>query len=373
MAKKDYYELLGVPRNASEEDIKKAFRHLARKYHPDLNPGNKGAEEQFKEINEAFQVLSDPKKKEQYDQFGHAAFRPEDFSGFRTTSFEDLFRDSGFGDIFSIFPGFGGGGRERARGPQPGADLRYDLSITFEEAFQGVTSTIEVPHSVECQTCHGTGAKPGTLKDCPKCGGTGQVRNVRRSPFGQMVQISTCPQCGGAGKITTEPCATCQGQGKLRKVSKIEVTIPRGIDEGQYLRVGGEGEAGERGGPPGDLYVVVHVAPHPIFERHGRNLYCKTTIDFTTAILGGEVQVPTMTGTAGLNIPAGTQTHAVFRLKGQGMPGLNSDRRGDQLVRVVIHIPEKITKKQKELLREFSGDKKEETSAGFFEKLREFV
>ena len=373
MAKKDYYELLGVPRNAPDEEIKKAFRHLARKYHPDLNPGNKGAEEQFKEINEAFQVLSDPQKRAQYDQFGHSAFRPEDFSGFRTTSFEDLFRDSGFGDIFSIFPGFGGGGRERAQAPQPGADLRYDLNISFEEAFQGVTRIIEVPHSVECQTCHGTGAKPGTLKDCPKCGGTGQVRNVRRSPFGQMVQISTCPQCGGAGKITTEPCETCQGRGKLRKVAKIEVTIPRGIDEGQYLRVSGEGEAGERGGPPGDLYVVVHVAPHPIFERHGRNLYCKTTIDFATAILGGEVQVPTISGTAGLKIPAGTQTHTVFRLKGQGMPGLNSDRRGDQLVRVVIHIPEKITKKQKELLREFSGEKKEETSAGFFEKLREIV
>ena len=370
MAKKDYYEVLGVPRNASDEDIKKAFRQLARKYHPDLNPGNKGAEEQFKEINEAFQVLSDPQKKAQYDQFGHAAFRPEDFAGFRTSSFEDLFRDFGFGDIFSVF---GGGQGRRPRGPQPGADLRYDLEISFDEAFLGVQKTIEVPHSVECPTCHGTGAKPGTLKQCPKCGGTGQVRTVRRSPFGQMVQISTCPQCGGSGRIADEPCETCHGEGNVRKIAKIEVNIPRGIDEGQYLRVAGEGEAGERGGSPGDLYVVVHVAQHPIFERHGKDLYCKTTIDLATAVLGGEVQVPTMTGKGTLKIPAGTQSHTVFRLKGQGMPGLNSDRRGDQLVKVVVHIPEKITKKQRELLREFSGEKKEETSAGFFEKLREFV
>jgi molecular chaperone DnaJ len=370
MAKKDYYEVLGVPRNASEEDIKKAFRQMARKYHPDLNPGNKAAEEQFKEVNEAFQVLSDPQKKAQYDQFGHAAFRPEDFAGFRTTSFEDLFRDFGFGDIFSVF-----GGREgqRTRGPQPGADLRYDLEVGFDEAFHGARKEIEVPHSVECPTCHGTGAKPGTLKSCPKCGGSGQIRSVRRSPFGQMVQISTCPQCGGSGRIAGEPCETCHGEGSVRKVARIEITVPRGIDDGQYLRVAGEGEAGARGGPPGDLYVVVHVTPHPVFERHGKDLFCKTTIDLATAVLGGEVQVPTMTGKASLRIPAGTQSHTVFRLRGQGMPGLNSDRRGDQLVKVVVHIPEKITKKQKELLKEFSGEKKEETSAGFFEKLREFV
>jgi len=370
MAKKDYYEVLGVPRTASDEEIKKAFRQLARKYHPDLNPGNKQAEEQFKEINEAFQVLSDPQKKAQYDQFGHAAFRPEDFAGFRTTSFEDLFRDFGFGDIFSVF---GGGQGRRARGPEPGADLRYDMEISFEEAFQGVKKEIEVPHTVECLTCHGTGAKPGTLKTCPKCGGTGPVRNVRRSPFGPMVQISTCPQCGGTGRIAGETCETCRGEGRVRKVAKIEVAVPKGIDDGQYLRVAGEGEAGERGGPPGDLYVVAHVAPHPIFERHGRDLYCRTTIDLATAVLGGEVQVPTMTGKATLKIPAGTQSHSVFRLRGQGMPGLNSDRRGDQLVRVVVHIPEKVTKKQKELIREFSGEKKEETGKGFFEKLKDFV
>ncbi|HVN66343.1 MAG TPA: molecular chaperone DnaJ [Methanomicrobiales archaeon] len=372
MAKRDYYEVLGVPRNASEEDIKKAFRQLARKYHPDLNPGNKESEEKFKEVNEAFQVLSDPTKKGQYDQFGHAAFRPEDFAGFRATSFEDLFRDFGFGDIFNVFGGERGG--QRPRGPRPGADLRYDLDISFEEAFRGVKKEIQVPHSVTCRTCHGSGAKPGTLKTCPNCGGSGQVRSVRRSPFGQMVQVSTCPQCGGSGQVAGEPCATCNGGGRLAKVAKIEVTVPRGIDDGQYLRVGGEGEAGERGGPPGDLYVVVHVAPHPVFERHGKDLFCKTTIDLATAVLGGEVQVPTMTGKASLKIPAGTQSHTVFRLKGQGMPGLNSIRRGDQLVKVVIHIPEKVTKRQKELLREFSGEKKEETTGpGFFEKLRERV
>jgi molecular chaperone DnaJ len=361
--KRDYYEILGVSRTASEEDIKRSFKQLARKYHPDLNPGDKAAEEKFKEINEAFQVLNDPEKKSQYDQFGHAAFRPEDLAGFRSSSFEDLFRNFGFGDIFTGF------GRETMA--REGADFRYDIEISLEDAYRGLTTKIDVPNFVTCSKCGGTGAKPGYLKDCSACNGTGEIRRVQRSAFGQVVSIGPCGKCGGRGKITTKHCETCNGEGKLRKVKKIEVSVPKGIKNGQYLRVAGEGGLGENGGPPGDLFVVVNVKNHEIFDRHENDLFCKTSIDIGTAILGGEIEVPTITGKARLRIPRGTQSHTVFRLKGQGMPYINSNKFGDQLVKVIVRIPEKISERQEQQLKELLAEKEVETGKGFFEKLRE--
>jgi len=370
MSKKDYYKILGVDKNASQEEIKKAFRQLARKYHPDV--AGKESEEKFKEINEAFQVLNDPQKRAQYDQFGHAAFRPEDFAGFRWPSFDDLFRDMGFGDIFDVFSGFG----ERTReGPEQGADLRYDLEIILEDAFYGLTKKIEVPMFVTCKTCDGTGAKHGYLKKCPSCDGTGEIRRIQRSAFAQIVNITTCNKCGGSGQIIEKPCDTCDGSGKVKKTKKIEVKIPKGVDTDSYLRIAGQGEVGYNGGPPGDLYVVIHVKPHSIFDRHENDLFCKTTISLGQAIFGGEIEVPTINGKAKLKIPAGTQSHTIFRLKGQGMPDLHNSGRGNQLVKVVVKIPEKLNKKQSEILKKFIDASGEEvkTTRGFFDKMKEYI
>ena len=361
--KRDYYEVLGVSRTASEEDIKRSFKQLARKYHPDLNPGDKAAEEKFKEINEAFQVLNDPEKKSKYDQFGHAAFRPEDLAGFRSFSFEDLFRNFGFGDIFSSF------GRETR--PREGTDFRYDIEISLEDAYRGLTTKIDVQNLVACSACGGTGAKPGYLKDCNVCNGTGEVRRIQRSAYAQVVNIGPCGKCRGKGKIAAKQCETCSGEGKVRKVRKIEVRVPRGVNDGQYLRVAGEGGPGENGGPPGDLFVVVNVKGHEIFDRHESDLFCRTTIDMGTAILGGEIEVPTLTRKARLKIPRGTQSHTVFRLRGQGMPQINSNRFGDQLVKVIVRIPEKISERQEQQLKELLAEKEAETGKGFFEKMRE--
>lgn len=368
MAKKDYYKILGVGRNASQEEIKRAFRKLARKYHPDV--AGKGSEEKFKEINEAFQVLSDPEKRAQYDQFGHAAFRPEDFSGFRWRGFNDLFSDFGFGDIFDIFSGSRKGAK---RGPEQGADLKYDMEISLEDAYNGLTTKIEVPTFVTCKTCGGTGAKPGFLKKCPVCGGTGEIRRVQRSGFSQIINITTCKKCGGSGKIIEKPCDVCGGTGRIRKTKKIEIKIPRGVDDGFYLRVAGQGEAGYNGGPPGDLYVVIHIKPHKIFDRHENDLFCKTTISLGQAIFGGEIEVPTITGKAKIKIPPGTQSHTVFRLKGQGMPDIHSHKRGSQLVKVVVEIPKNLSKKEKRLLKEFVSEKKSKTEKGFFQQMKEFM
>jgi molecular chaperone DnaJ len=354
MEKRDYYEVLGVQKGASQDELKTAFRQLARKHHPDLNQGNKDAEEKFKEINEAYQVLSDPQRRSQYDQYGHAAFKPGDFAGFRasTAGFDDLFRDSGFGDIFDAFTG-----SSRRPKRRQGADLRYDVEISLSDAFYGIKNTIEIPHYYPCETCGGSGAQPGYLRDCPTCKGTGEIRNIRSKGYQQIVNITTCPDCRGRGKIIEKPCGTCRGKGTLYRTRKIEVSIPRGVDDGQFLRVAGEGEPGEEHGPPGDLYVVVHVREHDVLKRHGADLSSKTVVGLGMALFGGEIKVPTITGSAELKIPRGTQSHTVFRLNGQGMPFLNSDNRGDLLVRVVVKIPEKMTKKQEQVLREVFAEK----------------
>ncbi len=364
MTKRDYYEVLGVGRDAPADDIKRAFRTLARKYHPDLNPANKEAEEKFKEVNEAYQVLSDPQKRAQYDQYGHSAFRPEDVAGFRNAGFEDLFRDFGFGDIFDVF-------RQQGRDPGgAGADLRYDMEITLDEAFHGQEREIKVPYHEICPTCNGSGAEPGFIKTCPVCHGSGEIRQSERTPLGQVLRVRTCYRCGGSGSIAEKPCHTCHGEGRIPKERTIMVKIPRGIDDGQFLRIAGGGEKGMKGTATGDLYVVVHVIPHDIFERRGQDLFNKTKIDIGTAILGGEISVPTVIGEAKLKIPAGTQSDTVFRLKGQGMPYLNSDRHGDQLVRIFVEIPKKISRKQEHAIREFISDGKTDPPKGFFERLK---
>jgi len=347
MTKADYYDTLGVKRDASADDLKKAFRHLARKYHPDLNKGSREAEEKFKEINEAYQVLSDPQKKAQYDQVGHVEFQPGDSAGYRTPSYDDLFRDFGLGDIFNAFSG---GSRRPQR--RAGADLRYDLEISLGDAFSGTRITVGVPHQEECTTCHGTGAQPGSLKDCPRCRGTGEIRSSRAVGGRAMTNIAVCPDCGGSGRIIERPCTTCQGSGVLQKTRKIEITIPRGVEDGQFLRIAGEGEPGENRGPPGDLYTVVHVKKHDVFDRQGADLHTTAVVGLATALLGGEISVPTLTGSALLKIPRGTQSHTLFRLRGQGMPSLNSGNRGDLMVKVIVKIPVTLTQKQEALMKE---------------------
>nr|WP_321353304.1 molecular chaperone DnaJ [uncultured Methanoregula sp.] len=346
-----YYEILGVKRDASPDDLKKAFRHLARKYHPDLNKGSKDAEEKFKEVNEAYQVLSDPQKRSQYDQVGHAEFSPNDAAGYRTPSYDDLFRDYGLGDIFDAFSGV-----SRRSGRRAGADLRYDIEISLADAFYGTKNTIAIPHYSECDTCHGTGAAPGALRDCPACKGTGEIRHPQQMGNRRVMNIAQCPECGGSGKRIEKPCSACHGKGVLQKARRIDVTIPRGVADNQFLRIAGEGEPGENRGPPGDLYVVVHVRPHERFERQGADLSTTAVVGLATALFGGEITLPTLTGSAVLRIPRGTQSHTLFRLRGQGMPFLNSDNRGDLLVKVIVKIPANLTSHQEALMKEaFTG------------------
>ena len=351
MAKPDYYEVLGVKRDATADDLKKAFRHLARKYHPDLNKGSKDAEEKFKEINEAYQVLGDPQKKNQYDQVGHVEFKPGDAASYQPPSYDDLFRDFGLGDIFDAYSTGSRGSRRRA-----GADLRYDIDISLTDAFYGTKNTVAVPHQSECSTCHGTGAQPGYLKQCPTCHGTGEIRTPQKIRNRQVISLSTCPECGGSGRIIEQPCQTCHGTGVLQKTRKIEVTIPRGVEDGQLLRIAGEGEPGENQGPPGDLYAVVHVKNDAVFERQGADLRTTAVVGLPVALLGGEINVPTLTGSALLKIPRGTQSNTLFRLRLLGMPLRNSDNRGDLLVKVIVQIPTHLTKKQEDLMKEaFAG------------------
>lgn len=373
MAKQDYYDILGVPRGASEDEIKKAYRRLARKYHPDVNH-EPGAEEKFKEINEAYRILSDPEQKAKYDQFGHAAFENGGmgqggfggFDGFGGFGFDDL------GDIFSSF--FGGTSRASNR-PQRGSDLRYEMTIEFEEAAFGIEKTIEIPRTEICPHCHGNQAEPGTpIKTCPDCNGTGQQRLVQQTPFGQIQTSRTCSRCQGQGKTFEKPCTECQGQGRVRKMRRINVKIPAGIDDGQIVRLSGQGEAGTRGGPAGDLQIIVRVKPHKIFKRQGNNVICEVPITFVQAALGDEIEVPTLEGSVKMKVAEGTQSGKIFRLRGKGIQDVRGYGRGDQLVQIKVVTPTKLTSRQKELLRQFASERGEshpEESKSFFEKVKD--
>jgi len=356
-AKRDYYELLGVGRTASADEIKRAYRKLAMKYHPDRNQGDKEAEARFKEVSEAYEVLSDPKKRQQYDQFGHdglkSAFGPGGFDFSRDfTHVADLqdILGSLFGDGGSLFDGFFGGGRQRSRtGPQRGADLRFDLEIDLEESAFGSEREIALPMSQECGTCSGSGLKPGSRREsCKHCGGRGQV--ISGGGFFQVRQ--TCPVCGGAGTIVTQPCRDCKGTGRTKVRKRITLRIPSGVETGSRLRLTGKGDGGGRGGPPGDLYVVLHVRRHDLFERRGDDLLCEVPVPFETVALGGEIQIPTIDGYAKLKVAPGTQTGKVYRLRGKGIPNVEGYDRGDLHVRIVAEVPVKLGGKQKKLLKE---------------------
>jgi molecular chaperone DnaJ len=351
--KKDYYEILGVSKNASDDEIKKAFRNLARKHHPDVNK-EPGAAEKFKEINEAYQVLGDHRKRQQYDAYGSAG--PE-FGGAQGFDFGEGFGSGfeGFGDIFDMFFG----GQRRGTRQENGSDLRYDLTITLEEAHKGIEKEIEISHLTTCQTCKGSGAKPGTTPiRCPNCGGSGQVKHVQRTPLGAFTQITTCPACKGTGEQITSPCPACRGKGSTRTTHRIKVRIPAGIESGYNLRVPKAGDAGARGGNPGDLYVFINVKAHPVFEREGADLIYRTKIDIVKASLGFEIEVPLIDGRAALKIPAGTQPNSTFRLKGKGMNRLRGGR-GDQYVVVEVEIPTNLTDEQRALLEKFGKLRKE--------------
>lgn len=353
MSKRDYYEILGVARSATDQEIKSAYRKLALKHHPDRNPGDKDAEENFKEAAEAYAVLADADKRHVYDRFGHAGlgsaatagagFDPTVFTGF-----EDIL--GGLGDIFGFGDIFGG---RRRGGPQRGADLRYDLEISFEESAHGTETSIQIPRQETCETCHGSGAAAGSKPTtCPQCGGHGQVRYQQ----GFFTVARTCGQCRGSGQVITNPCSTCRGAGRVQKERKITVKIPAGIATGQRLRLSSEGEAGSAGGPPGDLYVVVHVQEHPFYQREGNDLYCEIPLNFPTLALGGEIMIPTLEGEEKFKIPDATQTGTMFRLRGRGMPDVTGrGGRGDLLVTVKAITPKKLTREQKKLMEQLSA------------------
>ena len=376
--KRDYYEVLGVGKSADEKEIKKAYRKLAMQYHPDRNPDNKEAEEKFKEINEAYEVLSDETKRRNYDQFGHEGVNGQGFGGqgfgggFSGGGFEDIFGDI-FGDMFG--GGFGGSSRQRRRGPERGADIRQNITIDFEEAAFGKKVSIKINRSEECDKCSGTGAKPGTSKKtCPTCNGTGEVRTVQRTPFGNIASSRPCSTCGAEGEIIESPCDKCHGTGSTRKVKTIEVDIPAGIDDGQMIKLSGQGEVGTKGGPRGDLYIVVSIRNHSLFTREGYDVYLEMPVSFSQVALGGEIEVPTLDGKVVYNVPAGTQTGTVFRLREKGIKKLRGNSRGDQYVKVVVETPKHLTDRQKELLRELakeSGDEVHEKKRSFGQKIED--
>ncbi|GAB6055350.1 molecular chaperone DnaJ [Methanobacterium alkalithermotolerans] len=373
--KRDYYEVLGVDKGSDKKEIKKAYRKLAMKYHPDVSDDAEAADK-FKEISEAYAVLSDEEKRSTYDQFGHSGmngFSQEDI--FNNINFDDIFRGFGFdvGNIFDIF-GFGGGHRQ---GPQRGRDVYYDMEIALEDAAAGLETDIQVPHTKTCPVCDGSRAEPGTgTRQCENCGGSGQVRQINNTFLGQMVNIRPCPTCQGEGNIVEEPCKNCHGQGIVKQTSSIHIKIPPGVETGSRLRVPGEGEVGPHNGPPGDLYVMITVKDHKLFQREGANLYYEKQISFVQAALGDNVEIPTLERPVDFKIPSGTQSGTTFRLKGQGMPHLRWSGKGNLYVKVKVVTPRKLNPKQKELLQEFadiSGDEIKSDDKGFFDKVKDAI
>lgn len=363
MSKRDYYEVLGLSKDASEADIKKAYRKVAKECHPDLNPDDKEAEQRFKDASEAYEVLGNAEKKSQYDQYGHAGMNGQAGGGFGG-GFSGA---GGFGDIFEdIFDMFGGGGSggSRRQGPTRGADIRVGMNITFEEAAFGLEREVEIERTEDCSTCSGTGAKPGTdKKTCEKCGGTGQMKFAQNTPFGQIVRTAACDECEGTGEKIESPCSSCHGTGREKKIKKLNVKIPAGVDNGSVISLKGEGEAGEKGGPRGDLYIYIEVEPHKTFERDGTNLYCEIPISFSQAALGADLKVPSLEGKLKYTIEAGTQTGTTFRMKGKGIASLRGGRKGDLFVRVKVNVPTKLNDKQKELIKELAKESGEETGS----------
>ena len=369
--KRDYYEVLGVSKGASEDEIKKAYKKLARKYHPDMNPGDKEAEEKFKEVNEANEVLSNPEKKAKYDQFGFAGVDPNYGAGQGGYGGAGGFDFGDLGDIFGSFfgGGFGGGGRRNPNAPQRGESIRASLSVEFTEAAFGCEKSITIDRFEQCPTCKGKGCAPGTTPEvCTECHGTGTVTQAQRTPFGMMQSQTVCPKCRGKGQIIHQPCPDCRGAGVVRKRRTIQVNIPAGIDNGQTISLRGQGHSGKNGGPAGDLLITVMVRPHEIFRRDGTAVFCEAPITFTQAVLGGTLEIPTIDGKVKYDIPEGTQTGTVFRLRGKGIPVLNGRGRGDQYVTVNIETPRNLNREQKEALKKFS----ESLGEGNYEKHKNF-
>ena len=370
--KRDYYEVLGISKGASEDEIKKAYKKMARKYHPDLNPDNKEAEEKFKEVNEAYEVLSDPDKKARYDQYGHAGVGPNFGAG---AGFDGSFDFGDLGDIFGNFfgGGFGGGGRRtNPNAPQRGESIRLSLTISFEEAAFGCEKEITVERMEQCGTCSGSGCAAGTTPEvCPDCHGTGQVQVRRQTPMGVFATSSPCGRCGGKGKIIHQPCPDCRGTGAVRKRKTIKASVPAGIDNGQTISIRGQGHAGKNGGPAGDLLITITVRPHELFRREGTSVLCEAPITFAQAVLGAELEIPTIDGKVKYDLPEGTQSGTTFRLKGKGIPSINGRGRGDQYVTVYIETPRNLNKEQKDALKKFAetmGDNNYEERRKFFKK-----
>ncbi|MEW6724548.1 MAG: molecular chaperone DnaJ [Bacillota bacterium] len=375
MSKRDYYEVLGVGRDASPEEIKKAYRRLARQYHPDVNREDPNAAEKFKEVNEAYEVLSDADKRARYDQFGHAA-AGAGAGGFG--GFEDFGGFGNFGGVEDIFEMFFGGGGRRSRsrtGPEAGADLSYDLEISFEEAAFGTEKDIEFSRYANCSSCKGTGAKPGTRPvTCPVCHGVGQVQHVQNTAFGRFVRTAPCDRCHGRGQIIEEPCPKCGGSGRTRSTAKVKVKVPAGVEDGSRLRISGQGEGGQRGGLPGDLFVVLRVKPHELFRREGDTVFSEAPISFVQAALGAEIEIPTLDGPVNLKIPEGTQSGTRFRLRGRGIPHLRGGGRGDHIIQVEVVVPKKLGEEQREALRRFAeltGETVSEEDRGFWRRMRD--
>lgn len=373
MSKRDYYEVLGVPKDAGDSDIKKAYRKLAHQYHPDVNKEDPNAADKFKEATEAYQVLSDSEKRAQYDQMGHAAF---DQQGFDPGQGFDFSNFGGLDDIIDMMFGGGfGGRRSRTKGPERGADISYQMEVELQDAVFGRAVDLDLPRNETCDTCHGTGAEPGTSpKTCPDCHGAGQVQFAQNTPFGRMMTARTCSRCGGSGTIIEKPCRDCGGRGSVRRNRKVTIKVPAGVNDGTRLRLSGEGEAGQRGGPPGDLFVFIRVRPHRRYVREGQDLVCEESISFPRAALGGVIKVDTLDGDKQeLTIPAGTQSGTVLRVKGRGVPRIGGTHRGDLLVRTVVETPKRLSSKQRELFRALAENMGEEVSEdkGFLGKVRD--